>query len=68
MRFMTIYKPGRETDAPPTAQEMADMGALIGEMMQKGVLITADGLRHSKDAARVSVKNGTFTVTDGPSS
>ena len=65
MRFMAIYKPGFETDAPPTEKEMADMGALIGEMMQKGVLITTDGLQHSKKGARVSVKNGTFTVTDG---
>ena len=66
MRFMTIYKPGFESDAPPTEQEMAAMGALIGEMMQKGVLITTDGLQHSKKGARVSVNNGTFTVTDGP--
>jgi hypothetical protein len=66
MRFMAIYKPGFEREGPPTAKEMADMGALIGEMMQKGVLITTDGLQHSKKGARVSVKNGTFTVTDGP--
>jgi len=66
MRFMAIYKPGFERDTPPTEKEMADMGALIGEMMQKGVLVTTDGLQHSRKGARVSVKNGTFTVTDGP--
>jgi len=66
MRFMTIYKPGFEREGPPTEKEMADMGALIGEMMQKGVLVTTDGLQHSKKGARVSVNNGTFTVTDGP--
>ena len=66
MRFMTIYKPGFERDTPPTEKEMADMGALIGEMMQKGVLITTDGLQHSKKGARVSVNNGAFTVIDGP--
>jgi len=66
MRFMTIYKPGFERETPPTDKEMADMGALIGEMIQKGVLVTTDGLQHSKKGARVSVKNGTFTVTDGP--
>jgi hypothetical protein len=63
---MAIYKPGFEREGPPSAKEMADMGALIGEMMQKGVLITTDGLQHSKKGARVSVQNGTFTVTDGP--
>ena len=66
MRFMTIYKPGFERETPPTDKEMADMGALIGEMMQKRVLVTTDGLQHSKKGARVSVNNGTFTVTDGP--
>lgn len=66
MRYMAIYKPGFEADGPPSAKEMADMGALIAEMMQKGVLITTDGLQHSKKGARVSINNGTFTVTDGP--
>jgi hypothetical protein len=66
MRFMTIYKPGFESDAPPTEKEMADMGALIDEMMQKGVLIVTDGLQHSRKGARVSINNGTFTVIDGP--
>jgi hypothetical protein len=66
MRFMTIYKPGFERDTPPTEKEMADMGALIGEMLQKGVLITTDGLQHSRKGARVSLNNGTFTVVDGP--
>jgi hypothetical protein len=44
MRFITIYKPGFETDAAPTEQEMAAMGALIGEMSSQGVLLSADGL------------------------
>jgi hypothetical protein len=66
MRFMAIYKPGFEADGPPTEKEMADMGALIAEMTKKGVLLMTDGLQHSKKGARVSVKNGTFTVTDGP--
>ena len=66
MRFMTIYKPGFERDTPPTEKEMADMGALIGEMLQKGVLITTDGLQHSRKGARVSLNNGNFTVIDGP--
>lgn len=32
MRFMTLYKPGKESDAPPSQQEMAAMGQLIEEM------------------------------------
>src|ERR1041384_3896823 len=67
MRFMAIYKPGFEADAAPTEKEIADMGALIAEMTQKGVLITTDGLQPTTNgAARAAVKNGPFTGTDGP--
>ena len=66
MRFMTLYKPGKESDAPPTQQEMADMGQLIEEMAKAGVLIATDGLQPSSKGARVRISGGKFTVTDGP--
>jgi hypothetical protein len=66
MRFMTLYKPGRESDAPPTQQEMADMGQFIEEMAKAGVLIATDGLQPSSKGARVRISGGKFTVTDGP--
>jgi hypothetical protein len=66
MRFMSLYKPGKESDAPPTQQEMADMGRLIEEMTKAGVLIATDGLQPSSKGARVRLSGGKFTVTDGP--
>jgi len=66
MRFMTLYKPGRETDAPPTEEEMAAVGQLIEDMAKAGVLIATDGLKSSVHGARVRIENGKFTVTDGP--
>lgn len=66
MRFMMLYKPGFESDAPPTEKEMADMGGLIGEMAQAGVLLATDGLQPSKKGTRVRIKDGKFTITDGP--
>jgi hypothetical protein len=63
---MTLYKPGRESDAPPTQQEMSDMGQLIGEMAQAGVLLATDGLQPSSKGTRVQYNGGKFTVTDGP--
>jgi hypothetical protein len=66
MRFMTLYKPGRETDTPPTQQVMADMGQLIGEMTAAGVLIATDGLQPSSKGARVRISEGKLTVVDGP--
>jgi hypothetical protein len=55
-----------ESDAPPTEQEMADMGRLIGEMASSGVLIATDGLQPSSKGARVRRSGGKVTVVDGP--
>ena len=66
MRFMMLYKPGKETNAPPSQQEIAAMGQLIGDMAKAGGLIATDGLQHSSKGARVRIDGGKFTVTDGP--
>jgi hypothetical protein len=63
---MTLYKPGKESDTPPSQQEMADMGQLIEEMAKAGVLIATDGLQPSSKGARVRLSGGKFTVIDGP--
>jgi hypothetical protein len=66
MRFMMLYKPGFESDAPPTADDLAKMGAFIEEHRKSGVLVATDGLHPSKSGARVRISGGTFTITDGP--
>src|SRR5262245_44794744 len=66
MRFMMLYKPGRESDAPPSSQEMAAVGQLIQEMMSAGVLIATEGLQPSSKGARVRISGSEFVVTDGP--
>jgi len=67
MRFMTIYKPGRETTSPPSQEHIDAMTKLIGDMAKSGTLITTDGLQHSSKGARVSINaDGSFKVVDGP--
>jgi hypothetical protein len=70
MRFMMIYKPtdtkSMEAGVPPTPEEIARMGAFIGEIASAGVLLAADGLLPSSDGARVRLSNGKSTVVDGP--
>jgi hypothetical protein len=66
MRFMMLYKPGKESDAPPTPREIADMGQLIDEMARAGVLISTGGLQSSSKGVRVSKSGEKITVTDGP--
>jgi hypothetical protein len=66
MRYMMLYKPGWETTAPPSEQEIAAMGRLIDDMTKAGVLIATGGLQHSSTGVRVRSENGKITVTDGP--
>jgi len=65
MRFLSIYT-AKETNAPPTPEEMATMGQLIEEMMKAGSLIATEGCLPSALGARVRIANDKFTVTDGP--
>lgn len=70
MRFMMIYKPANvkdmEAGVPPTQENMAAMGKLIGELVQSGVLLATDGLMPSSKGARVKQVDGKVVVTDGP--
>src|SRR3954462_7975115 len=66
MRYMMIYKPGFESTAPPSQEEIVAMTQLIEEMSRDGWLISTDGLQHSAKGARVTLENGKFTITDGP--
>jgi hypothetical protein len=66
MRFMMLYKPGHEHDAPPTPEHMAEMTKLIEDMARAGVLLATDGLQPSKKGVRVRIAGDKFTVTDGP--
>ena len=66
MRFMILYRSAKESDAPPSQQEIAAVGQLIEGMAKAGVLIATDGLQPSSKGARVRISGGKFTVTDGP--
>lgn len=66
MRYMMLYKPGTESDVPPTQQEIETMGRFIQDMAKAGVLIATDGLQPSSKGARVRISGDKFTVIDGP--
>lgn len=66
MRFMMLYRPGRESDAPPTEAERTAVGEVVEEMVRAGVLLETGGLRPSVSGARVRIGGGDFVVTDGP--
>jgi hypothetical protein len=66
MRFMMLYKPGNDSETPPSQQHIEEMGRFIGEMAREGVLLATDGLQSSAKGAKVRITNGKFTVIDGP--
>ena len=66
MRFMMLYKPGNESDTPPSPQHVAEMSRFIEEMAREGVLLSTDGLQPSSKGSRVRITDGKFTVIDGP--
>ncbi len=68
MRFMMIVKADAnyEAGAPPNPELMAAVGKLSEEMIKAGVLLDMGGLLPSSTGARVNVKQGKLTVTDGP--
>jgi len=68
MRFMLIRKADSETEAgaEPTAQLIDEMVAYNQKLIDAGVMVDGAGLQRSAKGARISFKNGTPTVTDGP--
>ena len=68
MKFLALWKPAKDADAlpiPPPAL-MAEMGQMMQEMMQRGVLLDTQGLHPTAKGVRIHTDNGRFTVTDGP--
>jgi hypothetical protein len=67
MRFLCVYRPQTpETHAPPSAEEQAAMGQLIGDMAKAGVLLGVEGCLPSAFGTRVRLDSGKYSLTDGP--
>lgn len=66
MRFLSMVRVNENSGMVPSEQLMSDMGKLIGEMTQAGVLLDTAGLRPSSEGARVKLSRGKLSVMDGP--
>jgi hypothetical protein len=68
MRFMMMVKAdaGYEAGVPPSPQLIEAIGKLSEEMAKAGVLLEAGGLAPSSRGARLAVRGGKVSVTDGP--
>jgi hypothetical protein len=67
MRFLgyTIGDPSVPIP-PPTPELMEEMGKFVEEATKAGVLVATGGVEPLNDAVKVSLKDGQFTVRDGP--
>ena len=68
MRFMVMVMATKESEAaaPPTAEEFAAMQQYNAELAQAGVLLAAEGLAATSQAARVKFSGDKRTIIDGP--
>ena len=67
MRFLTFIRHSEDYRAnPPPPALMEAMGKFVERSLKEGSLVDTGGLLPSKDGARVRLKNGKVTVTDGP--
>ncbi|WP_368563950.1 YciI family protein [Pseudoxanthomonas sp. UTMC 1351] len=66
MRFLSMIRVNENTDLVPSEQLMADMGKLMEEMTQAGVLLDTAGLRPTSEGARIRLNRGKLSVIDGP--
>lgn len=66
MRFLSFIRVNENSGMQPTEQLMADMGKLIDQMTQSGVLLETAGLRPTKEGVRIRLAGGTLKTTDGP--
>lgn len=66
MRFLSMIRVNENSDLVPSEQLMADMGKLMQEMTEAGVLLDTAGLRPTAEGARIRLARGKLSVTDGP--
>lgn len=68
MRFIVLVKASKESEAGqmPSPELLEEMGKFNAELIQAGVLLSADGLHPSSKGARVRFSGKDRTVIDGP--
>ena len=68
MRYIILHKTSAhwESGASPTAELVARVGGLIGELAAAKVFLGGEGLRASSQGARIRRADGKVSVTKGP--
>src|SRR5579875_1196526 len=68
MRFLG-YTLANEADVPavPPSPEMFErMGRFVEDATKAGVIVATGGIAPTSEGAQITLRDGTYTVTDGP--
>lgn len=68
MKFMLMHYSTDENEAgiPPSPEDIAKIGAYMGEVASTGVFLGGEGVGPSSQGARLTFDGGKVTVVDGP--
>ncbi len=67
MRFLGYTLGDDSVPAPPPSPELyQEMGKFIEEATKAGILLVAGGLGPSAEGTRITLKDGQFSILDGP--
>jgi hypothetical protein len=68
MRFFgyTLADESTLPTAPPSSQIQEEMGKLVEEGFKAGVIVATGGIGPTSEGAKITLKEGEFTVVDGP--
>lgn len=66
MQFLSMIRINENSGKHPDERLMNDMGKLMQEMTEKGILVDTAGLKPTADGKRLRLRDGRITQTDGP--
>ena len=66
MRYLSMVRIDETRGQQPSERLMRDMEKLLDEMIREGALVTTAGLRPTAEGARVRLRQGRLSTTDGP--
>ena len=68
MRFLgyTLANEAETPTEPPRPELYEEMGKFVEEATKAGVIVATGGIAPTSEGAIITLKNGEFTVVDGP--
>ena len=68
MRFLgyTLANESEQPTEPPSPELFETMGKFVEEATKAGVIVATGGIAPTSEGAKLTLKDGEFTVVDGP--